>query len=115
MISKPGPYPITIEQGQAFERVFRIKTAGETVNLTGYSALAAIKLRPQDVEAVLELATGNGLTVGETGITMRLTKEQTKQLPVKKMTWSLRIVEPDGDPYPILEGTFTVGPQRAGA
>lgn len=117
MISKPGTYSIEVEQDAALERIFKVKLASGDVDLTGYDAVAAIKLRPTDTEALLELSVGAGLTINGSGgsITMRITRQQTKALPAKKLTWSLRIVEPDGDPYPLLEGSFTVKPQRAGA
>lgn len=110
MISKPGTYPITVEQGQTFDRTFKIKIAGTPLDLTGYSATASIKLRPQDTEGVLTLTSGNGLTLGGTAgtVRVRLTNEQTLTLPVKKMAWSLRLAEPTGDSYPVIAGTFTV-------
>lgn len=116
MISKPGPYPIKIRQSATFDRSFRIKNkVGSNlvaVNLTGYSAKAVIKERPKDETGVLELTVGNGIVItGAQGLVqVRINGIQTGALPVKKMSWTLWIREPDGDWFPTLTGPFEVIP-----
>ena len=114
MITEPGAFDTEVESGATYEHTFYVEVSGQPFLFDGYDFLGAIKLRPSDATELyaMSLANGNFITGAPGYITVRIPKEDTATLPVKKLSWSMRCVQPDGDEFPLLAGVFNVKVRR---
>lgn len=112
MITQAGTCDLEVEQGATFQRTFRVSLSGQFWDFTGYTFRGAIKLRPADASEVLALPNAWFSATSDGYITLTIDKMVTADLPAKQMTWAMRVIQPNTEEYPLLEGTFTVTPRR---
>lgn len=112
MITEPGPFDTEVEQGATYEKTFYVEVANAPFNFSGYTFAGAIKLRPEDEDQILTLTNSN-FTAGALGyVTVYISKDVTATLPVKKLSWSMRCIQPDTKEFPLLAGVFEVKVRR---
>lgn len=114
MITEPGAFDTEVESGATYEHTFYVSIQGDPFIFDGYNFLGAIKARPTDTAEIYSMSLANGnFVTGDPGyITVRIPKEDTADFPVKKLSWSMRCVQPDGDEFPLLAGVFNVKVRR---
>jgi hypothetical protein len=114
VINEPGQFDTSVEMGCAYEKTFIVTIAGVPFNFTGYNMVGAIKARPEDVLELLALSKAAGHFTGDsTGhLTVAIPKASIETLSVKKLSWSMRLIQPDLRPFPLLAGVFEVTPRR---
>lgn len=121
---KPAHLNITGRQGSSFDKTFRI----HTLNLTGYKARMTMtqpngepwrELSTEGPSPALTLHT-DATTVGQvttylTTLTISIDDETMAGYPSRMYPYDIELESPSGKTYPLLEGKFTVGPQRKAA
>ena len=115
MINEPGQFDTSVEMGCAYEKTFYITVGGVPFNFGGYDMVGAIKTRPDAPTELLALskALGNFSSSAPGYLTVSIPPEDIETyLSVKKLSWSMRLVQPDTRPFPLLAGVFEVTPRR---
>jgi hypothetical protein len=106
-----GTYDITCEQGATFQRVITWKnSAGNPINVTGYSAVMQVRDGACAQPKIIELSTTNGriVTGGALGtITLTISAADSDDLPVGQFVYDLEMTNA-GNVTRLLEGSFTV-------
>lgn len=109
-----GKLNLLAEQGAVFRRVVRYENPDETpVNLTGYTARMHVRKQPFNATPILELASGNGISIdGATGtITLTIPATTMANAPAtEKAFYDLELIPPSGeaDVIRLIEGKFTI-------
>ncbi len=105
-----GKAALEIEQGATFRQAIHWASGGQSVDLTGCSAVMQIR---ETFESELPLATlqsaDGGITLDDAGnIALYLSAGDTAQLPAGKYVYDLEITLANGDIKRLLSGTVTV-------
>lgn len=98
-------------KGTSFQRSFNYKdSAGDPINLTGYTITFSIKSLDQNNTTILNLINGSGVTLtGASGlIELLITDAQTNLLEIGTYLYSLRITSPTGLISELTRGDFEV-------
>lgn len=108
-----GKHDIIIEQGATFRRVITWKdSAGNPINLSGYSAKMQVRERLRDSDVVLECSTANGrITLGGSAgtITVVAQDEVTTTLPeMPKGVYDLELTSSGGEVTRLLRGSVEI-------
>jgi hypothetical protein len=112
-------YDLNINQGESFSlRLTAKDTAGDAINMNGYTASGHLKFRYSDSTTIADLAptvvsgdspgydaTGSGL------IDMNLTAAQTAVLPIIEGRYDVEIHNLGGTVYRVLEGKVKINPE----
>jgi hypothetical protein len=106
-----GTYDFTIEQGVSIRQPLIWKdSAGDRVNLTGYSARMQIR-SSYDTAVLLELSTALGtiiITPASGTITLVLSNVTTAAIDWRKARYDLELTAPNGTVTRLLEGYIYV-------
>lgn len=103
-----GQYDIFIEQGATYDQTFNWKdSAGDPVNLTGYTARMQIRPSVSRSEIIESFTTENGkITLGGSAGTIRLllTATQTAAITSRRGVYDLELIASNGVVTRLLEG-----------
>lgn len=110
---KDSSLTLTCNQGSTFTRRLVYKINHEVVNLTGYSARMQVRPNYGSDNLVVNLSTGNGITItGATGtIVITITAGATTNIIAGTYLYDIELVAPDTTVQRILEGKFVVKPE----
>lgn len=102
-------YLIRIEQGATWKPVLTLRDT----DLTGYTARMQIRPDIDSTEILLELTSGDGITIdGPAGqITLHLTDTETAALDWCEGVYDLELIAPGGDVQRLLKGPVEVDPE----
>ncbi|WP_051331768.1 hypothetical protein [Methylocaldum szegediense] len=109
---KPGKFDFELYVGATFrEKLECYDETGSLVKLNGYDATLQIRKRPNQ-QKLLELTTENGgLTLGGSLGTIEILISSAATLSLKNkfqtgqnFVYDLKLIAPNGDSFPILEG-----------
>jgi hypothetical protein len=102
-------YLIRIEQGATWKPVLTVRDT----DLTGYSARMQIRATLDADTVLVELTTGDGITIdGPAGqITLLLDDTQTAALDWCVGVYDLELTDPDGNVTRLLKGPVEVDPE----
>jgi hypothetical protein len=106
-----GRYNMNVDQGATFERVITWNdSAGNPVNLGGYTARMQVRQRFVSPTTVLSLTTGSGITLGGAlgTITLLASASTTAQIATGEYLYDLELVSGGGVVTRLLQGLFTV-------
>tara|TARA_R110000787_G_scaffold98472_1_gene202458 strand:+ start:2432 stop:2767 length:336 start_codon:yes stop_codon:yes gene_type:complete len=102
-----GKYNINIDQGSTFELTVTISSGGSAKNLTGYSARAKLRLKPEAADSTDFTCTVTNASGGV--LTMALTPAQTDALTASRYVYDLEIfTTSDAIVNRVIEGTAEV-------
>lgn len=106
-----GVYHFAIEQGSTFGRTITYKdSAGDAINLTGYTARMQLRKSIEDESTVIELTTENGriaLGGSEGTITLTIAASDTASLSTVEGVYDLELAT-GSTVEKLIAGTFTV-------
>ena len=93
MIS-PATYNITCYQGATFQKTFTVEETGVPIDWTGYTASMKVRRYPS-AEAVLELTSGDGITLGGVAGTIEVeaTAVQTGAIEAGNYVYDLELAQ----------------------
>lgn len=102
-------YLIRIEQGATWKPVLTLRDT----DLTGYTARMQIRADIDAADVLVELTTGDGITInGPAGqITLLLDDTQTAALDWCDGVYDLELIDPDGNVMRLLKGPVEVDPE----
>lgn len=104
-----GAYNFTCEQGATFTRTITVKdSAGDPVNLTGYTARMHVRKDVDATTTLVELTTSNGgLTINAANgeITLNISATVTANIS-KSGVYDLEIISATGEVTRVIEGHF---------
>lgn len=111
-----GKYNFTIEQGAKFSRVLTWKdSAGNLINLTGYTAEMIIKSDKPRPQQVIALSTtpdehGNGITLGgaDGTITILIKTVTTTEMKFTEGDYNLDLTDASAEVTRLLEGAVSL-------
>lgn len=109
-----GIYSFKAQQGETFSRVLTWKdSAGNPINLTGYTARMQLRSSATSSTVILELTTNSGITLGGAAGTITLTISATTMagLTPGAYSYDLEMVSGSGVVTPLLKGVFTIAPE----
>ena len=107
-------YNITIEQGATWRLSLTWKdVAGAPIDLTSYTARMQVRQAYGTADALLNLSSGAGITLGpSTGaITLTASAAQTAAIAARNGVYDLEMVAPDGTVTRLLQGSVTISPE----
>ena len=106
-----GTYKITCDQGATFERVITVRdSAGDLMNLTGYTARMQVRPEIESSTTLVELTTENGrITLGGVlgTITLSMTAATTAAI-TDEGVYDLEIISSSGAVHRVLKGRFVL-------
>jgi hypothetical protein len=105
-----GEYNFTIEQGATFNLLMTWKIDNVAVNLTGYTARLQARIDVDEIETILSLTTGAGITLGGAAGTISLdqTATQTALLPKGEYVYDLELQSSGGIVTRLLQGELNI-------
>lgn len=107
-----GQFDITILQGATFNPVitWKNKSTGVPVDLTGYSARLQVRKSASDSNKLLDLTSGDGITLGGSAgtITILVSATDTAALPAGAYKYDLELESGAGVVRRLLEGSATI-------
>lgn len=99
-----------VEQGATFQRsMFYTDTAGEPVDLAGFTALMQLRTSVDAASEALEVVPEINALTGE--ISWEFTSTQTNSLTEPSYVYALELYGPDSLVIRFIEGTVTVSPR----
>ena len=111
-----GKYLVQVEQGSVFTRYLTWKdSAGNPINITGYTARMFVKQTYEDTVNLFEMTTENGrISLGGVAGTINLyiSANDTDDLEFGSYVYDLKMVPANtNNATRILQGEFIVAPQ----
>jgi hypothetical protein len=105
-----GTLNFTIEQGATFNLLLTWKINDVPVNLTGYTARLQARVDIEEVDTILSLTTGAGITLGGALGTISLdqTATQTAVLPNGEYVYDLELIASNGTVTRLVQGQLNV-------
>jgi len=105
-----GQYNFTIEQGATFNLLMTWKIDNVAVNLTGYTARLQARIDVDEIDTILSLTTGAGITLGGAAGTISLdqTATQTALLPKGEYVYDLELQSSGGIVTRLLQGELNI-------
>jgi len=105
-----GEYNFTIEQGATFNLLMTWKIDNVAVNLTGYTARLQARIDVDEIDTILSLTTGAGITLGGAAGTISLdqTATQTTLLPKGEYVYDLELQSSGGIVTRLLQGELNI-------
>ena len=105
-----GSYDFTIEQGATFNLLMTWKIDNIAVNLSGYTARLQARIDVDEVDTILSLTTGSGITLGGAAgtITLDQTATQTALLPKGEYVYDLELQTSGGVVTRLLQGELNI-------
>jgi len=105
-----GQYNFTIEQGATFNLLMTWKIDNVAVNLTGYTARLQARIDVDEIDTILSLTTGAGITLGGAAgtITLNQTATQTALLPKGEYVYDLELQSSGGIVTRLLQGELNI-------
>jgi len=105
-----GEYNFTIEQGATFNLLMTWKIDNVAVNLTGYTARLQARIDVDEIDTILSLTTGAGITLGGAAGTISLdqTATQTALLPKGEYVYDLELQSSGGIVTRLLQGELNI-------
>ena len=105
-----GSLDFTIEQGATFNLLLTWKIDTVPVNLTGYTARLQARIDVDEVDTILSLTTGFGITLGGAAGTISLdqTGTQTAVLPAGTYVYDLELQSAGGVVTRLVQGELLI-------
>jgi len=105
-----GSYDFTIEQGATFNLLMTWKIDNIAVNLSGYTARLQARIDVDEVDTILSLTTGSGITLGGAAgtITLDQSASQTAVLPKGEYVYDLELQSSSGVVTRLLQGELNI-------
>ena len=105
-----GSYDFTIEQGATFNLLMTWKIDNIAVNLSGYTARLQARIDVDEVDTILSLTTGSGITLGGAAgtITLDQSESQTAVLPKGEYVYDLELQSSSGVVTRLLQGELNI-------
>lgn len=97
-------YPITIPQGEDFERswiYYPEGTDADPRDLSGYSAASQLRRRPSDADTLLDFSVELG---SDGSVTISAPHAETSELAVGDAYYDVEITDPDGNVKRLVGG-----------
>lgn len=103
-------YTMNIDAGATFTHQFDyLDNAGEPIDLTGYTALMQIRLKPSSLLVVESVPTINTTT---STVSVTLTAAQTATLIAPQYVYAIELTAAGGEPViRLIEGNVLVSPE----
>lgn len=110
---EPGTLNLTMYQGASWDYTLTWTTNGTPVDLTNYTARMDVRVSHHANTAVLELASGSGITLGGTAGTILLEASavETAGVPSGQYVYDLELVSPGSAVTRLVEGTLICDPE----
>ena len=106
-----GLYNFAAEQGATLERVITYTDPDDAIiNLTGYTAVMQVRPTAASATVILELSTGDGITInGSVGtLTLLVSASDMTAITPGNYVYDLEITAPSGKVTRLIEGKFAV-------
>ena len=109
----PGRYNFTCPQGSTFQSTLTYKIDDVPVNLTGYSSRLQVREFHDSLEYIVNLTSGNGLTMGGSAgtISIFISAEDTANFITGDHVYDLEIISSGNVVNRLIEGRFNVTPE----
>lgn len=101
-------YDIVIEQGATFQKTVTWKdSAGDEIDLSGYSARMQIRARKSSTTTLLSITDADYITLGGAAGTVAISipASVTADLDFRRAVYDLELVSGGGIVYRLIEGT----------
>jgi hypothetical protein len=108
-------YNMICPQGSTFVKELTWKIEDTPVNLSGYSARMQVREKYSTPYTTIDLNSeeDGGISLGEESgtILIYINSEITESTFAKEYVYDLKIIDPSGDVFRIIEGKFIVTPE----
>lgn len=110
---EPGKLNLTMYQGASWDYTLTWTTSGTPVNLTNYTARMDVRTAYDSPDAVLELTSGSGITLGGTAGTILLEASPivTGSVVSGQYVYDLELVSPGSAVTRLVEGLLICDPE----
>lgn len=105
----PATYNVLMPQGATFDRTFTLTLDATPVNLTGYTAALQVRTSATSDDAIISLASGQGIALGGAAGTITITIDDvtTAAVPAGDYVYDLELTSASQKTR-LIQGSWTV-------